>query len=235
MSPSAGRTGAKRAASSRCTTLFSSSSRRNIAGEPSSTLCTWWRPSSACGPARSTFPRPSHIYRSGPGNPALTGARLASYSTGILGIGTVIGALLTPILAKRLDRRVVLGIFFTLMLIFLWLAFGYVFYMPGNAIMWFLVCTFFLGAGRRELRRLFVLASGTIRHRLPRERVCFHHQRRPFRRSGAHVPGGRDDPALWNARHSCGADLACIRGWTVAAALRRRDSREVASGMKPPQ
>ena len=68
------------------------------------------------------------------GQSTLTGARLASYSTGILGIGTVIGALLTPILAKRLDRRVVLGIFFSLMLIFLWLAFGYVFYLPANAI-----------------------------------------------------------------------------------------------------
>jgi MFS family permease len=79
---------------------------------------------------------------------ALTGARLASYSTGILGIGTVMGALLTPVLAKRLDRRFVLGIFFTFMLVFLWLAFGYVFYMPGsNAIMWFLICTFFLGVG----------------------------------------------------------------------------------------
>jgi MFS family permease len=59
----------------------------------------------------------------------------------------VIGALFTPILAKRLDRRVVLGIFFSLMLIFLWLAFGYVFYMKTNAILWFLVCTFFLGLG----------------------------------------------------------------------------------------
>jgi len=77
----------------------------------------------------------------------LTGARLASYSTAILGIGTVLGALMTPILAKRLDRRVVLGIFFALMLVFLWLAFGYVFYMQTNAIMWFLVCTFFLGLG----------------------------------------------------------------------------------------
>ncbi len=79
--------------------------------------------------------------------PTLTGARLASYSTAILGIGTVIGALFTPILAKRLDRRVVLGIFFALMLIFLWLAFGYVFYMKTNAITWFLICTFFLGVG----------------------------------------------------------------------------------------
>ncbi len=81
------------------------------------------------------------------GQSALTGARLASYSTALLGIGTVIGAVITPWLAKRLDRRLVLGIFFTLMLIFLWLAFGYAFYLSGNAIALFLVCTFFLGLG----------------------------------------------------------------------------------------
>jgi len=81
------------------------------------------------------------------GQSALEGARLASWSTAILGIGTVLGAVLTPLLAKRLDRRVVLGIFFTLMLVFLWLAFGYVFYKPGNAITLFMICTFFLGLG----------------------------------------------------------------------------------------
>lgn len=81
------------------------------------------------------------------GQSAITGARFASYSTGLLGIGTVIGALLIPLLASRLDRRVVLGIFFFLMLAFLWLAFGYVFYLPGNAIALFMACTFFLGIG----------------------------------------------------------------------------------------
>jgi MFS family permease len=81
------------------------------------------------------------------GDTALTAARLASYCTAILGIGTVAGALMTPLLAKRFDRRTVLGIFFALMLIFLWLAFGYVFYMQQGAVMWFMICTFFLGIG----------------------------------------------------------------------------------------
>jgi len=79
---------------------------------------------------------------------AARGVVLSSYSTGILGIGTVIGALLTPFLAKRFDRRTVLGIFFGLMLIFLWVAYGYVFYLPANiAIGLFLISTFFLGVG----------------------------------------------------------------------------------------
>jgi MFS family permease len=82
------------------------------------------------------------------GLPAARGVELSSYSTGILGIGTVIGALFTPFLAKRFDRRVVLGIFFSLMLIFLWVAYGYVFYLPAKiAIDWFMISTFFLGVG----------------------------------------------------------------------------------------
>jgi MFS family permease len=81
------------------------------------------------------------------GRTALAAAQLASYATALLGIGTVIAALLTPLLAQRLDRRLTLGIYFTLMLIFIWLAFGHVYYMQSGAIGWFLVCTFFLGLG----------------------------------------------------------------------------------------
>jgi len=96
---------------------------------------------------------------------ALTGARLASYSTGLLGIGTVIGAVLTPLLAKRLDRRVVLAIFFSLMLIFLWLAFGYAFYRQTDAIAWFMTATFFLGLGGAN----FVVYSFWLPEQYPTE------------------------------------------------------------------
>jgi MFS family permease len=81
------------------------------------------------------------------GETAMQAARLASYSTALLGIGTVIGALVTPLLAKSLSRRTTLAIFFTLMLVFLWLAFGHVFYMGKDALGWFMVCAFFLGLG----------------------------------------------------------------------------------------
>jgi MFS family permease len=81
------------------------------------------------------------------GRTAEAAAKLASYSSALLGIGTVIAALLTPLLAKRLDRRLTLGIYFSLMLIFIWLAFGHVFYMQNGAIGWFMVCAFFLGLG----------------------------------------------------------------------------------------
>ena len=99
------------------------------------------------------------------GKTAMEAARLASYSTAILGIATILGALITPFLAKRFDRRTTLGIFFALMLVFLWLAFGYVFYLPMGALGWFMLCTFFLGLGGAN----FVVYSFWIPEQYPTE------------------------------------------------------------------
>lgn len=74
-------------------------------------------------------------------------ARLASYSTALLGTATVIGALIVPYLAEWLGRRITLGLLFSFMFTFLLLAFGHVFYMGDHAITWFMICTFFLGIG----------------------------------------------------------------------------------------
>ena len=63
---------------------------------------------------------------------AVEAAQLASYSTALLGIGTVLGALLVPLLADRLGRKLTLGIFFALMGFSIWLAFGHVFYMEAS-------------------------------------------------------------------------------------------------------
>ena len=75
------------------------------------------------------------------------GALLASYSTALMGITTVLGALIVPLLAGWLGRRATLAIFYTVMLSAIWLAFGHVFYMAQNAIAWFLVCSVLLGLG----------------------------------------------------------------------------------------
>ncbi|HVA94937.1 MAG TPA: MFS transporter [Candidatus Dormibacteraeota bacterium] len=74
-------------------------------------------------------------------------ARLASYSTGLLGIATVLGALIVPFLADWLGRRATLGLFYVVMMLSIWLAFGHVFYMQHNPIAWFLVCSVLLGLG----------------------------------------------------------------------------------------
>jgi MFS family permease len=81
------------------------------------------------------------------GRTAMEAARLASYSTALLGIATVMGAVVVPLIADRLGRRVTLGIFYALMGLSIFIAFGRVFYMESGALGWFLVCAFFLGLG----------------------------------------------------------------------------------------
>jgi len=81
------------------------------------------------------------------GRTAMEAARLASSSTGLLGTATVLGALIVPLLAEWLGRRITLGFFFALMFFSIFLAFGYVFYMQEGAVGWFMVSAFFLGLG----------------------------------------------------------------------------------------
>src|SRR4029077_11593693 len=81
------------------------------------------------------------------GRTEMEAARLASYSTALLGIGTVIGALIVPFLADWIGRRVTLAVFYVLMSAAIWIAFGHVFYMEMHAIGWVIVCSFFLGLG----------------------------------------------------------------------------------------
>jgi MFS family permease len=81
------------------------------------------------------------------GRTALQGARLASYATMILSVGTILGCLIAPLLADRLGRRATLALYFLLMLIFISLGFGYVFYLKQDGLFWFMLCLFFLGVG----------------------------------------------------------------------------------------
>src|ERR1700722_15303208 len=81
------------------------------------------------------------------GRTAAESARLASYSTALLGVTTVLGALIVPFLADWLGRRATLAIFYVVMMFAIWIAFAHVFYMQQNAIAWFLVCSALLGLG----------------------------------------------------------------------------------------
>jgi MFS family permease len=74
-------------------------------------------------------------------------AQLASGATMLVAFATILGCLLMPWLAERLGRRGALAFYFTLMLIFIALTFGKVFYMGPAALPRFLVCLFFLGVG----------------------------------------------------------------------------------------
>jgi MFS family permease len=73
-------------------------------------------------------------------------ARMASYGTGLLSIGTILGCLAAPWLAERLGRRLTLALYFLGMMATIWLAFGWAFYLPvGSALPAFMSVLFFLG------------------------------------------------------------------------------------------
>jgi MFS family permease len=74
-------------------------------------------------------------------------AQLASRATMLVAFATILGCLLMPWLAERLGRRGALAFYFALMLIFVALTFGKVFYVGPSALLLFFVCLFFLGFG----------------------------------------------------------------------------------------
>jgi MFS family permease len=74
-------------------------------------------------------------------------ARLASWGTMLLSAATILGCLAMPRMADRWGRRWTLAFFFALLLIFIPLAFGAVFYAGHAALAWFFVCLIFLGVG----------------------------------------------------------------------------------------
>ncbi len=78
---------------------------------------------------------------------AAEGSRLASYATMLLSVGTIVGCLLMPRLADSLGRRGALGFYYALMFVFIVFGFGYAFYLPRNALPWFIGSLFFLGIG----------------------------------------------------------------------------------------
>jgi MFS family permease len=65
----------------------------------------------------------------------------------LVAFATILGCLAMPWLAERLGRRGALGFYFTLMMVFIALTFGKVFYLGPTALPWFFVCLFFLGLG----------------------------------------------------------------------------------------
>jgi len=65
----------------------------------------------------------------------------------LLSVGTILGCLALPLLAETFGRRMTLAVYFFLMLVFIALGFGWVFYLADGALFWFMVCLFFLGLG----------------------------------------------------------------------------------------
>jgi MFS family permease len=81
------------------------------------------------------------------GHTVMDAARMASYGTMVLSVGTILGCLALPPLAESLGRRLTLGVYFLVMFCSVAIGFGYVFYLPSDALAWFFVVLFFLGIG----------------------------------------------------------------------------------------
>jgi MFS family permease len=71
-------------------------------------------------------------------------ARMASFGTGVLSIGTILGCLALPRLAERYGRKRTLALYFTGMMLAIATAFGWAFYRP-DGLRLFIVVLFFLG------------------------------------------------------------------------------------------
>jgi MFS family permease len=74
-------------------------------------------------------------------------ARMASLATMLVSFATILSCLAMPWLAEHIGRRGALALFFALMMIFIAVTFGKVFYLGAAGLPWFLVCLFFLGLG----------------------------------------------------------------------------------------
>jgi MFS family permease len=73
-------------------------------------------------------------------------AKMASYGTALLSIGTILGCIAAPWLAERFGRRPTLALYYFGMMVTIALAFGWAFYLPtGVALPVFIAVLFFLG------------------------------------------------------------------------------------------
>ena len=78
------------------------------------------------------------------GHTAKEATRLASFGTGLLSIGTILGCLAVPLLADRWGRRATHALYFLGMAICIVVSFGWAFYVPAGLNV-FIASLFFLG------------------------------------------------------------------------------------------
>src|ERR1700726_3267442 len=123
--------------------LFSKSLRRRTI------LNTLFMLASICGLWAGTVYVPSAVtaLAEAAGRTGPAAAQLASRATMLVSFATILGCLAMPWFAERLGRRGALAVYFGLMLVFIALTFGKLFYLGSNALPWFFVCLFFLGFG----------------------------------------------------------------------------------------
>jgi MFS family permease len=124
-------------------TLFSSAWRRRTI------LNSLFMLASICGLWAGTVYVPSAItaLAEAAGHGGAQAAQLASWGTMLVSFATILGCLAMPWIAERLGRRGALALYFALMMVFIAVTFGKVFYLGAAGLPWFFVCLFFLGFG----------------------------------------------------------------------------------------
>jgi MFS family permease len=124
-------------------TLFSSALRRRTV------LNSLFMLASICGLWAGTVYVPAAItsLAEAGGHGASQATQLASWGVMLVSFATILGCLAMPWLAERVGRRGALAVFFALMMVFVAVTFGKVFYLGPSALPWFFVCLFFLGLG----------------------------------------------------------------------------------------
>jgi MFS family permease len=78
---------------------------------------------------------------------ARLGPKLATYATMVISLGTIVGCLPLPLIAERFGRRKTLAMYFVVMAVAISASFGWAFYLPQDAMLWFFIGMFFLGVG----------------------------------------------------------------------------------------
>jgi MFS family permease len=159
------------------------------------------------------------------GHAGAQATQLASWGTMLVAFATILGCLAMPWLAERLGRRGALALFFSLMMAFIAVTFGKVFYLGAAGLPWFFICLFFSWPRRREFFRVHPVAARAISHGVPRQRIRFLHLVRPLRRGCDHVPSRRGCPAFRIAGNSSGADFHSFCYRPVADPMGRRNPR----------
>jgi MFS family permease len=124
-------------------TLFSSALRRRTV------LNSLFMLASICGLWAGTVYVPAAVtsLAEAGGHGASQATQLASWGVMLVSFATILGCLAMPWLAERVGRRGALAVFFALMMVFVAVTFGKVFYLGPSALPWFFVCLFFLGLG----------------------------------------------------------------------------------------
>jgi MFS family permease len=125
------------------TTLFASQWRRRTI------LNSLFMLASICGLWAGTVYVPAAVttLSEAAGRTGPQAAQLASSATMLVSFATILGCLAMPWIAERLGRRGALAFFFILMMVFIALTFGKVFYLGAAGLPWFFVCLFLLGVG----------------------------------------------------------------------------------------